>query len=178
MYLLYILIFVIPIIAGIWLAKSEKDEKLFAFFVGGGVAFIAAAVFGLLLYGILCITTPSEEVYERNKIELYTLKDKLVTEGNMGLFSGYIEGQMYYYYYRKVGDRYVLGKVKAENTDIYEIDGETAYLEKVWSGTKRPVVFWIFFGDSDMKPEFELHSQILYIPKNTVIKQYKLNLED
>ncbi|MCY9057878.1 hypothetical protein MOE81_08050 [Bacillus inaquosorum] len=93
--------------------------------------------------------------------------------GNFVLGSGIIDDTQYFYFVSEKEGFKSVHKVKAEASRVKEGDYKTPYVKKYgYEYTNKLVRF--MFGDS---PPFKDSSYDFFLPKNTVTKEYKIDLE-
>jgi hypothetical protein len=114
---------------------------------------------------------PVEKVYKLTGQEyLYALQDKTgVSEGSFFLGCGSIDSKEYYYYYKKVSENsFKMGKIETEDALVIEDDNETPRIETYMQRWKNENWYWLGIPAKEKIK--------VYIPKNSIVSKYKLDL--
>jgi hypothetical protein len=180
MWLMYILLaaaVIVPIIIGIY---NGRDMDSFG--LGCAVTFLSWVIAALLLLlTTLIFAMIAEDCCGRvetrtEQIEMYALSDSQDIYGQFGfLGSGYIDEELTYYYVVQEKDEY--GRecfdVKSIDADdagiIYIADNEKPYMLQSYYKYDNGF-FGSMFGEQTGKIYF-------YVPKGSIIEQYKVDLE-
>lgn len=113
-------------------------------------------------------------IYFDTTEQLVALKDNINTEGRFYLGGGYIEGNLNYFYYKKIGpDRYKAGKIDSTNATIHESDKETPRI--VSHDCWHPNIWKSLFGLNLCGLNLEKE---IYVPKGSILQNYKLDLSN
>jgi hypothetical protein len=130
---------------------------IFAFVIGGGM---------LIGAGIQYKFFGTHESTEYTKI--VSLNQNHATEGQFFLGSGSVKGEEYYLYFENLGDnKYIRRKIETHTTIIQEGENENPRLE--WIRVKGNTNKFMRASYIDVKKDY-----ILYVPDNTIIKQFRL----
>jgi len=150
--------------------SSDKEDKVF----GICLTSVTSIAIGFLLFAIIGmpISYKAKQIpIEESREKLVTFKDNNNISGSFFLGTGSIEGDLYYYYYKEVGDgRYISGKISSYRCVINETDEVSPCIVSYKSefGNK----YWKLFSF----PDKHFKSDI-YIPKNSIVRGFKLDLQ-
>lgn len=132
--------------------------------------FIGWGFYGVLLAIVLGISIPfisAEKIgtQEHHYMYVYSLKNQNDTEGSFFLGSGNIDQIEYYYYFYRGKYGYDRGKLPINNVSIVETDTRKPELTQVYNiYDTTNLLLWA--------PN-PTEQYILYVPKNTIIRQFK-----
>ena len=149
-------IIIIMILAGVVISKKIGG---FCFsFLGGVFGF----TLGIALVFLLGKGKPrTKPVLEKHYI--ISIERNKFLNGKFLLGCGIIKGTMYYFYYEGLNNKYVLRKIKTDDTVIVEGEEKPCLLKKFY-----PIqIGWWYIKDSETKYE-------IYVPNNTILRKFKL----
>ena len=145
-------------------------EILFHIFCG--ILLSIAITFSILMFSFLTGQEfEADEIYDTEKESIIALKDNNLSTGYSFVGSGYIDSNLYYYYFTEDKDG---GKdfhsVEAKRTTLYD-DGnkENAYIEIKKMRNSNPIINFFFITD---RQEQEIH-----IPEGSIDYSFSVNLE-
>lgn len=150
--------------------RGGYSEASMGGWIAGGFAALLGSIFLTPGVGILLHDYPPYE--PAGHTTMIALNDSTAVQGRFGFFSGYIEEEFrYFFYYEKDNGSIEMGWVPARHADVFE-DAEP--------GTGRVEYFkskghWELFGyvpGQDPETIYEIH-----VPKDTVIREYTMDLE-
>ena len=111
---------------------------------------------------------------ETNRIEIYSIGNNVGVEGHFVLGGGYVESEMYYFYYDKGDYGYKINKLKAKDVEIVERDDEEfvgniiIYEELLVKDN-----WWFAFGNKTFNNNSKV---IIEVPKGTIQISYNIGL--
>jgi len=143
-------------------------ETIFTAFFGT----VFSSLLGILFALMVGIFLPNKT--KITKYEILAIKDGNSTNGSFFLGCGTIKNKNYYYYYRKNNNGFSQDKVLSDNVIIYEdATDSTSYIKLQQKILETPYDNWGILDDKVEKNPIEFH-----VPKGTIIKQFKLDLEN
>lgn len=129
-------------------------------FIGGTCAFFLSLVVGLSIY---------EKDYDHTSFDVVAAKDGSSIQGSFSIFSGFVDEEPYYFYYRQYSDgRIEQGKIPAGDTAIYEDQETHSYIEE----TKCDSHLWFWGLIDGCDPTYEIH-----VPAGSVRQDVEFDLE-
>ena len=113
----------------------------------------------------------ADEVYDSKTESIVALKDNSVSTGHFFIGSGYIDSDLYYYYFTENEDK---GKefysVEAEKTILYDDEKESiAYIETKKMKNSNPIINFFFITNRQ--------KQEIHIPEGSIDYSFSVNLE-
>jgi len=139
----------------------------YAFFIFIGLSLsIAVFVVGIGLALGLGKALPKTWVHT-DTVEIVKIQGQVTTGGTFFLGSGIVDGELYYFYYAKMGDgRYRSGKIPAGEAIIYEEDRNDAYID-FYAKKLKPagLQFWIGIN---LEPE----SCEIHVPNGSIKSEF------
>lgn len=130
-------------------------------FIGGFVALFVSLLVGAFVY---------DAKYDEYQFDVMAANDGSVVQGRFGIFSGYIDEESYYFFYREYEDgRIEQGRIKESQTAIYQ-DQETDAFIKVRKDEGFDLGLW------GIRPGYETRYEI-HVPKGSVIEDVRFDLE-
>ena len=161
---------ILIIVGSILYAIFSDLGNFFDVFIG---LFVSVAITLFILMGSLIIgqAFKADEIYNTEKESIIALKDNNLPTGDFFVGSGYIDSDLYYYYFTENEDG---GKefhsVKAKEVTLYDdVKKETAYIETKEMRNSNPIINFFFITD---KQKQEIH-----IPEGSVDYSFSVNLE-
>ena len=163
--------------------KSEGWSAKLGVVVGGLT--ITIMVFALLCTVIMAMSSHKQEYAEHEKVEIVALQNRSPNEGSFFLASGRIESVPYYFFYYKLpngGKK--LGKVLAENAEVYEEDRSDGYMAKIQRRTSYSSLrewTWLLVSEFMLRLDESYHSTsnyAIHVPKGTIKTGFNLDLKD
>lgn len=148
--------------------KEKKDHQ--------SISIILFSIIGNFVLFVSCIDTTDEVFYRKGeKQQIVSVNRETQTEGQFSLGSGYIEGQQYFISYEKLGNnQYQLIKFNTDRTIIHETDSIIPSYQPKKEYHDIDVKGLIFDYQYIDKCCYEQHYN-LYVPKNTIMKNFKLD---
>ena len=137
-----------------------------------GILLSIAVTFFILMFSFLIgQELEADEIYNTEKESIVALKDNNLSTGQFFVGSGYMDSNLYYYYFTKNEDE---GKdfhsVEAEKTTLYDDEKkETAYIKTKKMRNSNPIINFFFITD---RQEQEIH-----IPEGSIDYSFSINLE-
>lgn len=132
-----------------------------AVIIGGG------ALFCVFLFSLAADTHPE---YNHSK-DIYSVADGSEVKGAFTLGTGSVDEKQYFYFVKSDGAGKRIDKIEVDATVIYEMDKEKPkiefYDERYTSAFAR-----FMFGEYSGS-----HSYKLFVPENTITKEYNIDLE-
>ena len=185
MYILIIII-IISFIIGIYIAKREHGDLVMDYqdifictLFGSIIATIPFCCLSFIFFVVSCSFSGADTVTRLTLTEnIVAIKDTQQVEGSFGggvfMWSGYIEGELYYYAYRENADNtYSMITVNPDITRIMEDNTtprietfETCPDEKSQNKAK-----WLIMNMSCNE------EKVIHVPAGTIIQEMKLDLE-
>lgn len=166
MYLMLILIAICIIGSIVW-AIVERD--LVPFILGIVGIFLIIIIWGGI-GSCIGMALPSDEVWNTQETQIYSLKDNINSEGQFFLGTGSEKAHLYYWYVAidEDGAR-TIHKLDADNVKVYEDDEEIPRIVETWTHSSN---FWHrFFAFTEMQ------TIKIYVPKDTIISNFEVDLE-
>jgi hypothetical protein len=132
---------------------------------------ITATCFILMSSVLIGQEFKADEIYDTEKEFIIALKDNNLSVGHFFIGSGYIDSDLYYYYFTENEDD---GKefysVKAKEVTLYDdVNKETAYIETKKMRNSNPIINFFFITDRE--------KQEIHIPEGSVDYSFSVNLE-
>jgi hypothetical protein len=141
------------------------DEDRVEGFVGGLVCSLVVS-FLIFIPALIIAEVITDEKFERAySVDLLQVSDGSAINGRIGLFSGFINEEQYYFYYYDNGEGIVNGRVPADRTIVKEDSEVGGYLD----------VFKDVSGNDWVPTEQEEPKYVLHVPKGTVIRSWELD---
>jgi len=153
-------------------SKMYKEENILGIFTF--MYFAIAAIIWVSVCAFIQSTLPNS-LQKTEQIEIYSLKDNLGVQGHFTMGCGYIESELYYFYYVDGELGYKLEKVKAKDVEIIELENENDVpsiitYQKLLDKPNN----WFAFG----KYMFDTTKTIVIeVPKGTIKVSYSIDLE-
>jgi hypothetical protein len=110
------------------------------------------------------------------RVPIYSLEDNLSNSGSFILGSGYVNQNLFYYYFIKDDtNKMSLIRAYAANIKILEIDGNIAY--EVYIVNTRRITKRIFARNPYFRLSSRTDCNYIEVPKGTVMKKYNIDLK-
>ena len=113
----------------------------------------------------------ADEIYNTEKESIVALKDNNLSVGHFFVGSGYIDSDLYYYYFTEnEDDGKEFHSVKAKEVILYDdVNKETAYIETKKMRNSNPIINFFFITDRE--------KQEIHIPEGSIDYSFSVNLE-
>jgi len=166
----YILFTLIVIGLGIWLIKINDEIELALFFT-----FILSVVIFSVSFALGCIDTKYEKSNVFGVTYISSISANSNISGDFFLGSGTIESKNYYYFVVKSDFGYQIDKIEITNEVYLREDGDNKpFIEYTkYNCTYQNWFSRIFFKKKMFNEDREI---IIHVPKNTVIKNYNVDI--
>ncbi len=148
----FVLFIIIAILIVIHYHRKRKKNRYYSFGYNLFAALCFAVMIGLL-FALLADSFVPRQWVKVEEIELVSLRDSEDTSGQFFLGTGSFETEKHYFFYKKVGEGYQPGKLKAsDKITIFERSTDRGEIRKY---TKKPIEspwpwpwYWIAFSPS------------------------------
>jgi len=161
--LVNLIIIIISIVIGIIIGIVRKDHTDDSSEQISGWGLYGLILGALLSWGVWGFDSTYVHDTTEHYLYVYSLRNQEKTSGDFFLGSGTVEQTEYYYYYYKSNYGYERGKLPTSNVSIVETNKRPEIVErcKVYKGK--------FFKWNNTS----IDRYIMYVPKGTVIKQFR-----
>ena len=171
-----VVLILLSIVFVIVMITDKNLKKLgFTYFemVLGGIM-SAMVIYTLIAMPVTLLRFKTETTEER-KIEIYSIKNETGLYGHFCIGTGTIESKVYYYYYTKNDNGYILNKIDAEQVYIEECeDLETIGYVCTYGKQLAKEDWWYNFGRDSMFID-GTKTTIIKVPKNTMQIEFKID---
>lgn len=150
--------------------ENRSDETLvnFSFFY-----FVFSFFIWLTVCSIFQSFLPSS-LKKVKQVDIYSLRDNLTIESNFALGCGYLNSDLYYFYYVYGEFGYKIEKINSKDVEIVEFENEFDKPCIVYYQKKLDVPnYWFSFGDCMFDT---IKTCVIYVPKGTLTFIYDVDL--
>ncbi|MGM9987597.1 MAG: hypothetical protein ACI35O_10260 [Bacillaceae bacterium] len=115
------------------------------------------------------------EIYEKEKIDIYAIKDNTEINGQFALGFGNVNEESYFYYIEEDNGFKLVKKIPTAESKLKEENVDQPHIIKYGSRYKSNFAKWLFGEEFTLL--FEGYKYELHVPKDTVTTEFDVNLE-